>query len=161
MTIKYALFNMMLPLWQLSFASLAHTEISDTMYTYQMLTRFMSTQETIHNRRVAPPRSRSLAGGSNRLSPYSRGGRVQGRGFQVRNFGNFGRPQFGYNNNNRYSYWTPQHGNNNNRFNNRQPYASPVLLGQFVRSPPQYSPMYFQGGRNLRAYNNNNNNNMN
>lgn len=48
-TIKYAFFNMMLPTWQLSFAGSAYTKLDDPNYTYQQLTRYMTTQETITN----------------------------------------------------------------------------------------------------------------
>ena len=76
-TIKYALFNMMLPQWQLAFAGSAHSELSDPAYTYAQLTRYMTTQETIHNSRVtATQRSnRGHAGNFGR----GRGGRQQYR----------------------------------------------------------------------------------
>ena len=48
-TMKYAFFNMMLDKWQLSFAGTT-SELNDPNYTYQMLTRYMVTQETITNR---------------------------------------------------------------------------------------------------------------
>jgi hypothetical protein len=92
-TIKYALFNMMVPQWQLSFAATAHSELGDPNYTYQQLTRYMSTQESIMN---------SKQQNSQRIK---------------RNLGNFGR-----NNGRHQPYSNGNHWRNTNKNDYRRPF---------------------------------------
>ena len=83
--LKYALFNMVRPEWQLAFAGSSQVELGDDAYTYEMLLRFLITQERLDQARLE---------NFQRKSDPTRYGRRdgRGRGFRPNHFaGRFGR----------------------------------------------------------------------